>query len=96
VLTRENKWQAERYGLRASVIDLDGGGPMPIAAMIERTLHEVAPHARELGCDRELDGIRRILREGNGAQRQLAIYASTGDVGAVTRDIADATSCERG
>ena len=91
MLTGENKWRAERYGLRATVIDLDSGGPMPITAMIERTLRDVAPHARELGCDRELEGIRRILREGNGAERQLAIYASTGDVGAVTRDIADST-----
>ena len=90
-LTRENKWRAERYGLRASVIDLDDGGPVPLAALVERTLRDVAPHARDLGCDRELDGIRRILRDGTGADRQLAVHAATGDVRAVARDIAEVT-----
>jgi carboxylate-amine ligase len=90
-LTRENKWRAERYGLRASVIDLDDGGPMALTAMVERTLRQVAPHARAVGCDRELDGIRRILRDGTGADRQMAVYAATGDVAAVARDIAELT-----
>ena len=46
------------------------------------------PHARELGCERE--GIDRILRDGNGAVRQLRAYAG-GDVRAVARAIADVT-----
>jgi glutamate---cysteine ligase / carboxylate-amine ligase len=92
MLTRENKWRAERHGLHATVVDLDHGGPLPITALVERTLRDIAPHARDLGCDRELDGIRRILREGNGAERQLAVFAATGSVGAVTRDIADVTA----
>ena len=91
MLTRENKWRAERHGLAATVVDLDGGGPAPIARIVERTLRKVAPHAADLGCDRELEGIRRILRDGNGAERQLAVYAATGDVGTVTRDIAEMT-----
>ena len=91
MLTRENKWRAERHGLEATVIDLQGGGPVPIARMIETTLRDVAPHARDLGSDRELEGIRRILHDGNGADRQRAVHASTGDAGAVARDIADIT-----
>jgi carboxylate-amine ligase len=89
VITHENKWRAARYGLRATVVGPDG--PVPIARMIEVTLGELAPHARELGCDHELDGIRRILRDGNGADRQLRVYGAGGDVAAVTRDIADIT-----
>ena len=91
VLTSENKWQAERHGLAATVIDLADAGPMPIAEHIGRTLREIASHAADLGCDRELEGVRRILRDGNGADRQLAVYAATGDVAAVTRDIAEVT-----
>jgi carboxylate-amine ligase len=92
MLTRENKWRAERHGLQATVIDLDGGGPVPIAHVIENRLRDIVPHTRELGCDRELEGIRHILRDGNGADRQLAVYGLTGDVGAVTRDIAATTA----
>ena len=91
VLTNENKWRAARYGLRATVIDLVMGGPIAITRLVERTLREIAADARAIGCDRELEGIRRILRDGNGADRQLAVYAATGDPRDVTRDIADVT-----
>ena len=91
VLTHENKWQAARYGLEATVVDPSHGGPVPVAELIERTLTDVAPHARELGCEGELDGVRRLLRDGNGAKRQLAVYAATQDAVAVTRDIVELT-----
>ena len=91
VLTHENKWRAARYGLHATVIDPAGAGPIPVAALIERTLEGLLPHARELGCDSELDGVRRILREGNGADHQLAVYAATEDPVEVTRDIVQVT-----
>ena len=51
----------------------------------------LAPYALELGCDRELEGIQRILRDGNGATRQLGVHAATGGVLAVARDIAETT-----
>jgi glutamate---cysteine ligase / carboxylate-amine ligase len=91
VLTQENKWRAARYGLRATVIDLVQGGPIPITHLIDRTLREIASDARAVGCERELEGVRRIMREGNGAERQLAVYAATGDPREVTRDIASVT-----
>jgi carboxylate-amine ligase len=91
VLTHESKWQAARHGLRATVIDFARGGPVPVARIIERTLDELAPHARELGSERELDGIRRILREGNGADRQLRVHAANDDTAEVVRDIATVT-----
>jgi carboxylate-amine ligase len=90
-LTRENKWRAERHGLQATVIDVGGAGPIPVVQSVERTLRDLAPHARDVGCDRELDGIRRILRDGNGADRQAAVYRATGDVAAVAREIAAVT-----
>jgi carboxylate-amine ligase len=91
VIANENKWRAARYGLDAVVSDAHTSGPAPVTELIERTLAAIAPHARELGCERELGGIERILRNGNGAARQLAVHAATGDVRAVLRDIADVT-----
>jgi gamma-glutamyl:cysteine ligase YbdK (ATP-grasp superfamily) len=64
--------------------------------MIERTLHEIAPHARDLGGDRELEGIRRVLCDGNGADRQLAVHARTGSLETVTRDVAEITGAGLG
>ncbi|HWK26902.1 MAG TPA: carboxylate-amine ligase [Solirubrobacter sp.] len=91
VLTKENKWRAARYGLDATVADVESGGPAPVRALIERTLAAIAPHARELGCDRELEGVTEILRSGNGATRQLAAYAR-GGVTAVAAEIAAVTA----
>jgi carboxylate-amine ligase len=87
MVTDENKWRAARYGLEASVVDPLHGGSIRIRALIERTLGTIAPHARELGCAAEIDGVRRILREGNGATRQQALFDERGDPIAVARDI---------
>jgi carboxylate-amine ligase len=90
VVTHESKWRAARYGLRAIVVDPDEGGAVPVRQLIERTLAELAPHAGELGCADELDAVRRILSDGNGAERQLRAYAE-GGVRAVAEAIADVT-----
>ena len=63
ILTAENKWLAARYGLEAPVMDLATGrrNRVPVAQLIRRTLRDIEPHARELGSDRELEGIQDIL-----------------------------------
>ena len=93
MLTTENKWLAGRYGLEAPVMDLVTGrrNRVPIAQLIRRTLREIEPHARELGSERELEGIREILARGNGADRQRRVYNANRDLTEVAREIADAT-----
>jgi carboxylate-amine ligase len=93
ILTAENKWLAARYGLEAPVIDLATGrrNRVPVAQLVRRTLRDLEPHARELGSERELEGIRTILARGNGADRQLRIYNANRDIVEVVREIADAT-----
>jgi glutamate---cysteine ligase / carboxylate-amine ligase len=93
ILTTENKWLAGRYGLEAPVMDLATGrrNRVPVAQLIRRMLRELEPHARELGSERELDGIREILSRGNGADRQLRVFNANRDVVEVVREIAEAT-----
>jgi carboxylate-amine ligase len=91
MITDENKWRATRYGLQASLVDPVHGVEIGVAALIERTLGVIEPHARELGSDGQLEGIRRILREGNGATRQQAVFGRRRDPAAVARDIAEVT-----
>ncbi|HYX88062.1 MAG TPA: glutamate--cysteine ligase [Gaiellaceae bacterium] len=93
ILTTENKWLAARYGLEAPVMDLATGrrNRVPVAQLVRRTLRELEPHARELGCDAELEGIREILSKGNGADRQRRIWNANRDILEVVREIADAT-----
>ena len=93
ILTSENKWLAARYGLEAPVMDLGSGrrNRIPVARLVRRTLAEIAPHARELDCDRELEGVRDILSRGSSADRQLRIFNANRDIVEVAREIADAT-----
>ncbi len=93
ILTSENKWLAARYGLDAPLMDLHTGSRIrvPASKLVRRTLRELEPHARELGCERELEGVRELLDRGNSAERQLRVFNANRDVVEVVRAIADAT-----
>ena len=93
MLTTENKWLAARYGLEAPIMDLATGrrNRVPVAQLIRRTLRDVEPHARELGSERELEGIRDILSRGNGADRQVRVWNANRDIVEVVREVSVAT-----
>ena len=93
ILISENKWLGARYGLEAPVMDLATGrrNRVPVAQLIRRTLRDIEPHARELGAERDLEGIKDILGKGNGADRQLRVFNANRDIVEVASEIADAT-----
>ena len=93
ILTSENKWLAARYGLEAPVMDLASGrrNRIPVSRLVRRTLAEIAPHARDLGSERELEGIEDILSRGSSADRQLRVHGANRDIVEVASDISDAT-----
>src|SRR5262249_34290594 len=93
-LILENRWRAARFGLDAEVLDLEHGATrrIPVRELIRRTLRAVEPHARELGGERELEGIERMLRDGNGAHRQRRVFAANHDLVPVVQDIAELTA----
>jgi len=93
ILTTENKWLVARYGLEAPLMDLTTGrrNRVPAAQLVRRALRVLEPHARELGSERELEGVREILSRGNGAERQLRTWNANRDVVEVVAELADAT-----
>src|SRR4029078_37708 len=93
ILTVENKFLAARYGLEARAMDLATGASerVSLSELVRRTYARVEPHARELGSDRELEGILEILTRGNGADRQLRIWNAKRDITEVVRDLAKTT-----
>jgi carboxylate-amine ligase len=93
MLTNENKWLAARYGLEAPLMDLATGrrNRVALAQLVRKRLKELEPHARELGSERELEGIEEILRRGNGADRQLRVFNANRDIVEVVHEIANAT-----
>ena len=58
---------------------------VPISQLIRRTLRDLEPHARELGSERELEGIAEILARGNGAEEQLRVWNANRDISEVVR-----------
>jgi glutamate---cysteine ligase / carboxylate-amine ligase len=92
-LISENRWRAVRWGLDAVLVDLDEDTArrVPVARLVRRRLRMLAPVPPELGCEAELDEVRRILERGNGAMRQLLVYGANHDARDVARDIADFT-----
>jgi carboxylate-amine ligase len=93
ILTSENKWLAARYGLEAPVMDLATGrrNRIPVSRLIRRTVNQVRPHARELGSERELEGVLDILAKGSSAERQIRVFNANRDIVEVAREIAEAT-----
>lgn len=94
-LTLENKWLAARHGLAAQITDLNSPGAprSPIGWLIERTRLELEPHARELGSERQLEGVEEILRRGNGADQQLRRREGGASLAAIVAELADQSAC---
>ena len=82
-LIMENKWRAARYGLDGKMIDFGKQTEVPARDLIREILEFVADAAGELGSLTELGYVERILEEGNGADRQLRVFAETGDLNKV-------------
>ncbi len=76
-LAEENKWRASRHGMDAAFYDEDTTVP---ARDIARDLVEkLNPHAQDLGCETELEGILEIVEGGTGSQSQREVYENSGD-----------------
>jgi glutamate---cysteine ligase / carboxylate-amine ligase len=79
-----SSFRAARDGLHAEIYD--AGAPHPLREVAERLVSEL-----EGDADPEIDVIRRIAREGGGADRQRAAYDG-GGMPALLRHLADGTA----
>jgi carboxylate-amine ligase len=86
----EGAFRAARYGTAAELPDADGR-LTGVAQLLDEALVLARPHARELGSEDELDGVRRLLEHGGGGGRPRAAYA-LGGLGQLLRDTVQRTS----
>ncbi len=75
----ENKWRAQRYGVRGTFVRIEGDGPITVAEMLEHVIDEVTPDAEALGCLDAVLQCRRIIEQGTSADQQLEIYEQYAD-----------------
>jgi glutamate---cysteine ligase / carboxylate-amine ligase len=91
-LLEENKWLAARYGIEGELVDLPQSSRVAARDLGRRLLERLRSHARELGCERELEGIEDMIESGTGAQRQLAVWRGDRDLRTLVRKIVEATA----
>ena len=82
----ENKWSAQRHGLKGTFIDHASHESVPTRKILESWFHLL-----ERSTDRDLSGAARLLDEPTEADRQLEVWRETGSVLGVARDVAQRT-----
>ncbi len=78
-LAEENKWRASRHGMDAAFYDAVGDTTVPARDIARDLVERLTPHAQDLGCENELEGILEIVEGGTGSQRQREVYENSGD-----------------
>ena len=86
-LLDENRWRASRYGIEGKLIDFGREAEVETRSLLNELLQFVSTEVDELGSKREMAHIERIMREGTGADRQLAVFQQTNDLKAVVDQI---------
>ena len=86
-LLDENRWRATRYGIDGKLIDFGRETEVETRSLLNELLEFVSSEVKELGSQREMAHIERIMREGTGADRQLAVWEHTHDMKIVVDQI---------
>jgi len=79
-LINENKWRASRYGLDGSLIDFGKQQEVDTKALIRELLEFIDDVVDELGSRYAIRHVYKILENGTGADRQLAVFEQTGSL----------------
>ena len=86
-LINENRWRALRYGLDGKLIDFGSKCEVDERELLHEMLAFVSTEVEELGNEREIAHVERIMHEGTGADRQLMVWERTQDMKAVVDQI---------
>jgi carboxylate-amine ligase len=76
MLIEENRWRAQRYGLDEGLVDFGRGEVVPCSELLEEIIDLVREDADALGCVKEIEHLRTIMKNGTSGHRQLATYAA--------------------
>jgi carboxylate-amine ligase len=86
-LIDENRWRASRYGIGGKLIDFGRETEVDTRSLLNELLEFVSTEVEELGSKNEMAHVERIMREGTGADRQLAVWERKHDMKAVVDQI---------
>jgi carboxylate-amine ligase len=86
-LVNENKWRASRYGLDGHLIDFGKEEEVNTRVLIYELLDFVDDVVDPLGSRHRLSHVHKIIEQGTGADRQIAVYNETQQMFAVAQYI---------
>ena len=79
-LIKENKFRAARYGIEGNLIDFGLQKEVETKLLILELLDFIDDVVDELGSRDHVNYAREILKNGTGADKQLAVFEKTKDL----------------
>ncbi len=79
-LIKENKFRAARYGIENCMIDFGLKQEVETKSLILELLDFVEDVVDELGSRKQIEYVHRMMAEGTGADKQLAVFNQTQDL----------------
>jgi glutamate---cysteine ligase / carboxylate-amine ligase len=86
-LLNENKWRASRYGVDGYLIDFGKEEEVNTRALIYELLDFLDPVLDHLGVRHRIAYVQKMLENGTGADRQLAVFEKTKNLASVAEYI---------
>lgn len=80
-LINENRWRAQRYGVDGTLFDFGQNALVPYPQLLEEIIALIAEDADALGCTREVEHARTIVKSGTSADLQSRIFKSATEGG---------------
>jgi carboxylate-amine ligase len=89
MLINENKWRAGRYGIDGTMIDFGKECEVNTRVLIYELLDFVDDVVDVLGSRHAISYVHKILENGTGADKQLAVFRQTNNLVSVADYIQD-------
>jgi len=79
-LIHENKWRATKNGITSKLLDLGKIKEVPYKNLMMEMLEFVDEVIDNLGSRKYINHIKKILKEGTSADKQIEVFKSSGDI----------------
>jgi glutamate---cysteine ligase / carboxylate-amine ligase len=89
-LLAENRWQAQRHGTEARLIDFGRNETSAFVDLVEELIELVRPDAEFFGCEADLEHAREIAVRGTSADKQLALAGEISEDGHIPQETLNA------
>ncbi|HET9685985.1 MAG TPA: carboxylate-amine ligase [Pseudolabrys sp.] len=74
-ITQENKWHAQRYGIRATFIEPFSRSPLTLVQWLDQVIDFIAEDIDAFDCANEIRHLHSIATNGTSADQQIEIFS---------------------